>query len=159
MATNSNSYLTFKVGQEIFGINVLKVMEIREYVTPRVLPQSLPFVRGVIEYQDEVIPLIDTGLKFGLDAIKIDADTVMVVLQLISDTLSKTYRVAILVDAVSDVVECETSVLKLISDDYRPDYIQSTYTQNDKFIYILNSDLVFNQKEVISMLNSINKIK
>lgn len=159
MATNSNSYLTFKVGQETFGVNVVKVMEIREYVTPRVLPQSLPFVKGVVEYQDEVIPLIDTGLKFGLDEVRIDIDTVMIVLQLISDTLSKTYRVAILVDAVSDVLECDTSELKLISDDYRPGYIQSTYTQNDKFIYILNSDLVFNQKEVISMLDSLKKIK
>ncbi len=158
MASDKNSYLTFRVGDETFGINVLKVMEIREYSKPKNLPQTLPFVKGVVEYQDEVIPLVDTGLKFGMAPIKIDDSTIVVVLQLISHMLSKTFRLAILVDEVSDVLECDDSEMKVISEEYKPEYIYSTYSKEGKFIYILDSDMVFNEKEVVSILDSIKKL-
>jgi purine-binding chemotaxis protein CheW len=159
MSVTINSYLTFKVGNETFGINVAKVMEIREYQQPQSLPQSLPFVSGVIAYNEEVIPLIDTGIKFGMDALTINTATCMVVLQLVNDVLGKTYRVAILVDTVSDVLESDDTSMKPIADDYRPEYIFSTYKQDDQFIYILNADRVFNQKEVIAILDSIKQLK
>ncbi len=159
MSVTVNSYLTFKVGQETFGVNVSKVMEIREYQKPQSLPQSLPFVAGVIAYNEEVIPLIDTGLKFGMDALTINAATCIVVLQLVNDVLGKTYRVAILVDTVSDVLESDDTSMKPITDDYRPEYIFSTYKQDDQFIYILNADMVFNQKEIIALLDSIKQLK
>ena len=159
MASIANSYLTLKVGEEMFGMNVGKVMEIREYQPPKSLPQTFPFVLGVIEYRDEIIPIIDTGLKFGLAPISIQASSCIIILQLISDSLGKTYRIAILVDSVSDVLECEESQLKSINDDYKPNYISSIYSDEDKLVFILNADLVFNQKEIISMLEMINKIK
>jgi purine-binding chemotaxis protein CheW len=159
MASINNSYLTFKLGQEVFGVNVAKVMEIREYQQPRTLPQPLPFVSGVIEYEDEVIPLIDTGIKFGMAPVEVLAGTCIIVLQLVSSTLGKTYRVAILVDAVSDVVECEDGDLKTISDDYKPGYIDATYNNEENFIYILNADMVFSQKDIISMLDTLRNIK
>lgn len=159
MASIINSYLTFKIGEEIFGVNVAKVMEIREYLRPKPLPQTLPFVSGVIEYLDEIIPLINTGIKFGMAPVTIQPETCIVILQLISDSLGKTYRVGILVDNVADVLECEDSSMKGISDDYKPQYIHSTYTTDDKLVFILNADVVFNQKEIIGMLDMTNKFK
>jgi purine-binding chemotaxis protein CheW len=159
MSVTINSYLTFKVGEETFGVNVAKVMEIREYQKPKSLPQSLPFVTGVVDYNEEVIPLIDTGIKFGMNAVEISAATCIIVLQLVNEVLGKTYRVAILVDAVSDVLESDEASMKPITDDYRPEYIYSTYRQDDQFIYILNADMVFNQKEVIAIINSIKQLK
>jgi purine-binding chemotaxis protein CheW len=159
MTSAINSYLTFKIGEETFGLSVAKVMEIREYREPKSLPQTLPFVVGVIQYQDEIIPLIDTGIKFGMNPIIITPSTCTVVLQLVNDIMGKSYRVAILVDAVSDVFESEDSQLKSIIDDYRPTYIAATYLNDDKYIYILNPDTVFNQKEIITMLDAIGQIK
>ena len=158
MTSEKNSYLTFRVGGETFGVNVVKVMEIHEYSKPKVLPQTLPFVKGVVEYQDEVIPLVDTGLKFGMEPIKIEESTIIVILQLINLTLSKTFRLAILVDEVSDVLECGYSEMKVISEDYKPAYIQSTFSTEEKFIYILDADVIFNDKEVISIMDSIKKL-
>lgn len=158
MASDKNSYLTFRVGDETFGVNVLKVMEIREYSKPKNLPQTLPFVKGVVEYQDEIIPLVDTGVKFGMTPIKIDESTIVVVLQLINHMLSKTFRLAILVDEVSDVLECDDSEMKIISEDYSPGYIYATYSEGEKFIYILDSDVVFNEKEIIAILDSVKKL-
>lgn len=157
MALVLNSYLTFKIGEEVFGVNVAKVMEIREYSSPKPLPKTLPFVSGVIEYRDEIIPLIDTGVKFGMSPVSIKTETCIVILQLVSNTLDKTYRVGILVDSVSDVVECDDSTMKNIEEDYKPNYIFSTYQSNDQLVFILNTDMVFNQKEVIGMLEMVNK--
>jgi purine-binding chemotaxis protein CheW len=158
MSVTINSYLTFKVGEETFGVNVSKVMEIREYQAPQALPQALPFVAGVIAYNEEAIPVIDTGIKFGMNPIVINTTTCMVVLQLVNDILGKSYRVAILVDAVSDVLESDDASMKPITDDYRPEYIFSTYRLEDKFIYLLNADRVFNQKEIIAILDSIKQL-
>lgn len=159
MASLLNSYLTFKIGEEVFGVNVAKVMEIREYQPPKPLPQTMPFVSGVIEYRDEIIPLIDTGIKFGMSPITINPGTVIVILQLISDTLGKTYRVGILVDAVSDVLECDDATMKSIADDYKPHYILSTCQSEEQLVFILNADVVFSQKEIIGMLDMLNKLK
>lgn len=158
MTSEKNSYLTFRVGGETFGVNVVKVMEIHEYSKPKALPQTLAFVKGVVEYHDEVIPLVDTGLKFGMEPIKIDESTIIVILQLINLQLSKTFRLAILVDEVSDVLECGSSEMKVISEDYKPAYIQSTFSSEKKFIYILDADVIFNDKEVISIMDSIKKL-
>ncbi len=159
MTSNMNSYLTFKIGEDVFGVNVVSVMEIREYLQPKPLPQTLPFVLGVVEYRDEIIPIIDTGIKFGMSPIKVNSGTCTIILQLMSDTLAKSYRVGILVDTVADVLECDGSVLKNISEDYKPHYILSTYSSEDKMVFILNADVVFSQKEVIGMLEMVNKLK
>jgi len=158
MASEKNSYLTFRVGDETFGVNVVKVMEIREYSKPKALPQTLSFIKGVVAYQDEIIPLVDTGLKFGMAPIKLGESTIVVVLQLINHMLSKTFRLAILVDEVSDVLECDDSEMKIISEEYKPGYIYSTYSNGEQFIYILDFDVVFDEKEVISILDSIKKL-
>jgi purine-binding chemotaxis protein CheW len=159
MASITNSYLTLKIGEEVFGVNVAKVMEIREYQPPKPLPQTFPFVLGVVEYRDEIIPLIDTAIKFGMAPITIEPSSCIVILQLISDSLGKTYRMAVLVDSVADVLECDDAQMKGINDDYKPNYIISTYSADDKLVFILNADLVFNQKEIIGMLDMINKLK
>jgi purine-binding chemotaxis protein CheW len=159
MASITNSYLTLKIGEEVFGVNVAKVMEIREYQPPKPLPQTFPFVLGVVEYRDEIIPLIDTAIKFGMPPIIIEPGSCIVILQLISDSLGKTYRMAVLVDSVADVLECDDAQMKGINDDYKPNYIISTYSADDKLVFILNADLVFNQKEIIGMLDMINKLK
>lgn len=159
MASVLNSYLTLKIGEQVFGVNVAKVMEIREYQAPKPLPQPLPFVPGVIEYRDEIIPLIDTGIKFGMSPITIQSGTCIVILQLISDTLGKTYRVGILVDTVADVLECDDTNMKNINNDYKPHYIYSTCQTDNHLVFILNADVVFSQKEIIGMLDMVNKLK
>lgn len=157
MAEAKHTYLSFKIGAETFAVNVSKVMEIREYQAPKALPQTLPYVSGVVEYQDEVLPLIDTGIKFGMAPVVLSAATCIVVLQLENTDLGKIYRVAVLVDNVADVMEAELEDMKTIGDDYRPDYISTTLSYKDEFVYILNADAVFNQKEVVAIQEYLQK--
>lgn len=146
-----DSYLTFKIADEVFAVNVSHVMEIREYETPKPVPRKMEFVTGLIEFRDEVIPLIDTGRKFNLGAIEVKDSTVIVVLDLNKPEEDESYRVGILVDAVSDVLEITPEQLKAIRHEYKPGYVAGTYSHEDTFVLVLDTDKVFTEEDVIEM--------
>ena len=154
-----NSYLIFRIGEENFGINVSKVMEIKEYQSPKPIPHTFPFVAGVIEYQEEIIPLIDAGVKFGMGSVKITGTTCFIVLELTNDVNGKSYKLGISIDSVSDVLEINNSEMKNVSvEDYKPQYISSFYTYKDELIYILDADMIFNKKEVVVLMSVIDDV-
>ena len=154
-----NSYLIFRIGEENFGINVSKVMEIKEYLSPKPIPHTFPFVAGVIEYQEEIIPLIDAGVKFGMGSVKITGTTCFIVLELTNDVNGKSYKLGISIDSVSDVLEINNSEMKNVSvEDYKPQYISSFYTYQDELIYILDADMIFNKKEVVVLMSVIEDV-
>ncbi|MFO8001105.1 MAG: chemotaxis protein CheW [Marinilabilia sp.] len=146
-----DSYLTFKIADEVFAVHVSKVMEIREYETPRPVPRKVEFVTGLIEFRDEVVPLIDTGRKFNLGPVEVGANTVIVVLDLTKAGENEAYRVGILVDAVSDVLEISSDHLKPIRSEYRPDYVAGSYSKDDTFVLVLDTDKVFTEDDVVKM--------
>lgn len=155
MSAQLNSYLIFKIGEENFGINVSKVMGIREYTPPKSIPNTFKYVIGITEYQDEIIPLIDTGLKFGMSQVKITPTTCIVVLELFDESNAKNYKLGISIDSVSDVLEIDEAKMKNVTvEDYKPLYINSFYMYGDRMIYILDADVIFNKKEVVALKNS-----
>ena len=154
-----NSYLTFRVVDEVFAVSVSNVMEIREYEAPKPVPQKMEFITGLIEFRDEVIPLINTGLKFNLGEVKATENSVIVVLNLNKEGEEEDFRVAIMADAVSDVVEIEENELKSIRHDYKPEYVAGSYSKGDVFILVLAPDQVFTQDEVIEMDKIISAVK
>jgi purine-binding chemotaxis protein CheW len=106
-----NSYLTFEVVDEVFAIHVSNVMEIREHEKPRPVPQKVEFIEGLIEFRDEVIPLINTGVKFNLGTVEATGNSVIIVINLQKPGEADSFRVAIMAESVSDVLEIEDSQL------------------------------------------------
>lgn len=158
MSSEQNTYLTFKVKDHTFGITVDKVLEIKEYETPKPMPESPKYMQGVTEFRDQVVPLIDCGLKFNLPPIDINPLTCIVVLELRNELLDKDFKVGIVVDAVSDVFETgETEVVDL-EDDYRPGYITSTYKSENGLVVILDANKVFSEKDIISIDRVVSKL-
>ncbi|MCW3806414.1 chemotaxis protein CheW [Plebeiibacterium marinum] len=155
----NNSYLSFKVGTELFAIHVGRVSEICEYQEPRKIPETVSFMTGVIDHRDEVIPVIDTGLKFGMKAVEITAQTCIVVVDVTRKDTDTSFRVGILTDAVTDVFEVNEEEFKQVDTDYSPGYIKATCSVNNNFYLILNSDKVFSVNEIIGMGDVLNKIK
>jgi purine-binding chemotaxis protein CheW len=98
-------FLTFRLGSQEFGVDILKVQEIRGYDDVTRIPDTPEYIRGVINLRGTVVPVIDMRLKFRLQA-QYDAFTVMIVLN-----LTRTV-VAIVVDGVSDVVAFGQTQLK-----------------------------------------------
>ena len=97
--------LSFRLGDEEYGIDILRVQEIRGYEAPTRIVGAPPFVRGVLNLRGVVVPIVDLRLRFGLDE-KFDAATVTVVLTLGGRTIGA------VVDSVSDVLRLAGSQIK-----------------------------------------------
>lgn len=93
-----SEFLTFTLGKEEYGIDILAVQEIRGYDSVTRIPDAPEFVKGVINLRGTIVPVVDLRIKFKLGSAQYDAFTVMIVLNVASRV------VGIVVDSVSDVV-------------------------------------------------------
>jgi|SRR5579864_1671779 len=98
----AGKYLTFQLGREEFAIRVLKVREIMGIQDIIAVPQTPPYVKGVINLRGKVIPVIDLRLKFGLAEIEYTQRTCIIVVQVELDAAAM--LMGIVVDAVSEVL-------------------------------------------------------
>ena len=151
MSSELNTYLTFKIGNHLFGVDVSKVLEISEYKKPQPVPESPAYMSGIIEFREQVIPMIDCGLKFNLPAIEITEVTCMVVLEMHNVELGKKFKAAIVVDAVSDVFEATGAEKLGMEDDFKPGYVLASYKTDKGLVMVLNADKVFSDKDIIAI--------
>ncbi|MCQ2226865.1 MAG: chemotaxis protein CheW [Bacteroidales bacterium] len=150
-----NTYLTFKVGENTFGIHVEHVVEIVEYEEPKSQSSLLPFMKGLVDHRGGIVPLIDAGLKFGLDPIKVGDQTCCIVMSI--NGADKAFDIALMVDQVSDVVEVSEESRQFIETNYKPGYVSFAASMNDEFVMFIDADKVFNDTEVISLLQIMGK--
>ena len=95
---DTNEFLSFKLGAEEYGIDILKVQEIRSYEEPTRIANAPPFIKGVVNLRGVIVPIIDMRLKFNLSQINYDSFTVVIVLNIGKQV------VGMVVDSVSDVL-------------------------------------------------------
>ncbi len=98
--------LAFKLGAEEYGIDILKVQEIRGYEPPTRIANAPAFMKGVVNLRGVIVPIVDMRMCFMLDDVKIDAFTVVIILNVAGRT------VGIVVDSVSDVLELRPEQIK-----------------------------------------------
>ncbi len=91
--------LSFKLGEEEYGIDILRVQEIRGYEPPTRIAHTPPYMKGVVNLRGTIVPIVDMRVRFGLPDAKYDGFTVVIVLNVAART------VGIVVDSVSDVLE------------------------------------------------------
>jgi purine-binding chemotaxis protein CheW len=99
----AGKYLTFQLGNEEYGLEILKVREIIGMLDVTYVPQTEPFVRGVINLRGKVIPVIDLRSKFGLELREDDERTCTIVVEVASPT-GQRLLMGIVVDQVREVV-------------------------------------------------------
>lgn len=105
-AATRREYLTFRLGAEEYGIDILKVQEIRGYERPTRIAHAPPFIKGVINLRGVIVPVVDLREKFALGEVRYDAFTVVIVLNVIGRT------VGVVVDSVSDVLDLAPEQLR-----------------------------------------------
>jgi purine-binding chemotaxis protein CheW len=98
--------LSFKLGAEEYGIDILKVQEIRGYESPTRIANAPAFMKGVVNLRGVIVPIVDMRVRFALDDVKYDAFTVVIILNVAGRT------VGIVVDSVSDVLELRSDQIK-----------------------------------------------
>jgi purine-binding chemotaxis protein CheW len=101
-----HEYLTFRLGGEEYGIDILKVQEIRGYDTVTRIANAPPFIKGVINLRGVIVPIVDLRLKFDLGEAKYDAFTVVIILTVAGRV------VGAVVDSVSDVLELDAEQIR-----------------------------------------------
>ena len=107
VATGAREYLTFRLGEEEYGIDILKVQEIRGYEQPTRIANAPEFIKGVVNLRGTIVPIVDMRLRFNCSNVEYNAFTVVIILNLRSRV------VGIVVDSVSDV-------MALAADAVRP---------------------------------------
>lgn len=148
--TLAGKYLTFHLGDETYGLPVLKVREIIKLVPVTQIPQ-LPFhIRGVINMRGKIIPVLDLRLKFGLAAI---ADTERTCIMVVQVMLTSRAEVAmgLVVDAVEEVTNITAGDI-----EETPEFGTSVDTANipgmaklkDKVVSLLNIDRVLGGEQI-----------
>ena len=98
--------LSFKLGAEEYGIDILKVQEIRGYEQPTRIANAPGFMKGVVNLRGVIVPIVDMRMRFMMDDVKYDAFTVVIILNVAGRT------VGIVVDSVSDVLELRPDQIK-----------------------------------------------
>lgn len=145
----TRQYLTFKLDEEIFGVDVTQVREILEYTKITKIPQTPEFMCGVINLRGSVVPVIDMKLKFGMEKIVKTVNTCIVVMEIELDN-EKMYLGA-LVDSVQEVFELEPGEIEAapkIGTRLKTEFIKGMGKRGDKFIILLNIDRVFSTEEL-----------
>lgn len=94
-----DKYLTFKVSSENYGMNVLDVVEILRMITITNIPESLDYIKGIINLRGKIIPVMNVRVRFGLDEIEYDDRTCIIVVSV------KGVDIGLIVDAVAEVLE------------------------------------------------------
>ena len=105
-AAAAGEYLTFRLGAEEYGIDILKVQEIRSYEPPTRIANAPAFMKGVVNLRGVIVPIIDLRLKLGCDSAEYNTFTVVIVLSL------RGRVVGAVVDSVSDVLELGGDAIK-----------------------------------------------
>ncbi len=147
--TESRQYLTFKLNDETFGVDVAQVREILDYVKITKVPQTPDFMCGVINLRGSVVPVVDMNLKFGMQHHERTVNTCIVVVEVNID--NSTIIIGALVDSVQEVFEIEPQNIEpapKIGTKLKTDYIKGMGKQGDRFIIILDIDKVFSSEEL-----------
>lgn len=99
-------FLTFRLGVESYGIEILKVQEIRGYEMPTSIANAPAFIKGVINLRGVIVPILDLRVKFRLPEVKYDEFTVVIILNVASRV------VGVVVDSVSDVLSLDPEAIR-----------------------------------------------
>ena len=104
--SNANEFLTFTLGKEEYGIDILKVQEIRGYDAVTHIANTPAFLKGVINLRGTIVPIVDLRIKFNLGEPSYDAMTVVIILNITGRV------VGVVVDSVSDVLTLQPEQIR-----------------------------------------------
>ncbi|MGM0501547.1 MAG: chemotaxis protein CheW [Bacillota bacterium] len=146
-----NQFLTFKVADEEYGVDVLKVQEIIRYREPTTMPNAPQVIRGVINFRGEVIPVVDLRRKFDLAEKEYDNFTIIIALEV------KSKIVGVVVDHVSDIVSFSSEDIQESLDfgsQVDTEFIRGMARLDERLIILLHLEKLLSFEE----FKAVNKV-
>lgn len=150
--TQTAQYITFRLGEELFAINVGQVREVLDISQVTHVPTAPPYMRGVVNVRGSAIPVVDLRLRFGLPAAVETVNTRILVLELEID--GEQAVLGGIADSVHEVIELEPSQIApppTIAMRWRSEFIQGMGKRGDEFIILLDINAVFTASEMTSI--------
>jgi purine-binding chemotaxis protein CheW len=154
----TNTFLSFVVYKELFAVNVNKVLEVIQNQRITHVPNAPEYIRGIINFRGEIVPVFESRSKFNLPERSNDK-YVIIVLDL-SDG-GEVFRMGAIVDHVKDVINIEDSEIKPVpamSKEFNTNFLQGIFKLNNDFIMLLDIEKVFSVEELSEIKNT-NKIE
>ena len=151
--TETARYLTFRLGEELFAINVFKAREVLDISHITRVPTSPGYLRGVVNVRGNAIPVVDLRTKFGLPSVPDTLHTRIIVMDLHLD--EQAVVVGGLADAVHEVLELEPHEINdppSLGMRWRTDLILGLGRRDERFIIILDIERVFSSEEISSLV-------
>jgi len=150
------SYLSFKLGDEVFAVHVNDVLNILEMTKITVIPKAPQYLKGVINLRGMVLPIVDARIKFNMPELEYTTNTCIIVMDL--ENNQQLVHVGFIVDQVLEVLELESKQIEpapTLGTNYKAEFITGMAKVNDDFVMLLNMEKIFSLDEM-SMLKSEN---
>ena len=147
---NVRTFLSFRIAQDVFAINVTRVSEILEVPSMTCVPKSPKELIGVFNLRGSVLPIIDARIKFAIKELSYTVDTCILVIEVQRD--NENISLGLLVDGVEEVVEISESNIntsKNIASKYIPEIFEGVAKFKNDFINILKLDQVVNRSKLL----------
>ena len=148
-AMSSQQYVTFSLGDELFGVEVIRAREILSVTPVTKVPQTPDYLLGVINLRGQVVPVVDMRLKLGLPVSEETEDTCVIVVEVQVD--GEPIIVGALADAVREVLEIRTDQIEpapRLGTRLKTEFISGMGKIDEQFLILLNIDRVFSSDEL-----------
>jgi purine-binding chemotaxis protein CheW len=146
-------FLTFRLGAESYGIEILKVQEIRGYEKPTVIANAPSFIKGVINLRGVIVPILDLRIKFDLADVGYDEFTVVIVLKVAGRVLG------VVVDSVSDVVALSPETIRpapeFAASVFDTKYITGLASVDERLLILLDIELLITSADMALVEDSV----
>lgn len=143
-------FLSFTLGGEDYGVDILRVQEIRGWEELRPLPDTPDYVKGVLDLRGTIVPIIDLRIRLKMANVEYHPTTVIIVLSVQSES-GDNLLVGAVVDAVSDVLDVSDAEIRpapAIATRINDRYIQGMVTRDERMVVLLDVDLLFRANEL-----------
>lgn len=147
--SRAGKYLTFNLGPEEYGIEILKVVEIIGLMKITAVPRTPDYVRGIINLRGTIHPVIDLRTKFSMDTIEDTQETCIIVLEIEKNGQSE--QIGVVVDnvkEVQDITDQEIEDSPSLGHDVDTKFIKGMANVKDKVVILLNVEKIFSESDL-----------
>ena len=148
-------YLTFRIGNENYGLELSQTREIIEYSGITEVPLMPSFLRGVINLRGEVVPVIDLAVRLGRKPIEVQKRTCIIVVELHNN--EQNHVLGLLADSVSEVIEMSDENIEdapSFGANIRADFIQGIAKRDDEFVVLLDANNALSIRELAHLVEA-----
>ena len=151
-SVRAGKYLTFKLGDEEYGLMIMKVKTIIGLMDITEVPRTPEYVRGVINLRGQIIPIVDMRLKFGMPETEDTRETTIIVVEIPKNDSME--EIGVVVDAVSEVLdipEAEIDDAPSFGGSFDEDFILGMAKTKKSVISLLNVDKILSTSEIVEL--------